>query len=331
MSRLRAFGLIAMLGLGGIATANPIINLVYDPTVTFSAADKATIQSAIDFYTSNITNDFMVTFAIGGQGPGGGASSIWFPDSGVSYNAYYNALKAESSPSDATRQAALASLGAGSHVNNPVTGTPTIDMESTLAATLGVGSQASDTFAQCGGLVANACTTISSSDLNASGSPVAALSGEVQHEFDEVLGTASALPNGGTGGVPSNPFAADLYRYGAPGVRSFALNSSTDEPCTGTPTAYLSVNGGVTNLDPYNNCNNGGDYGDWIYDDGKQVQDAFGPSDVAASLNLNSPEVALLDAVGYNFVTPTAVPEPSSIAFALAGLALIPLLRKRLG
>ena len=76
------------------------------------------------------------------------------------------------------------------------------------------------------------------------------------------LGTSSALPNGG-GTVPGNPAAADLFRYGAPGVRSFALNTSTAEPCTGTPTAYFSVNGGITNLSNYNNCNNGGDYGDW--------------------------------------------------------------------
>lgn len=66
-------------------------------------------------------------------------------------------------------------------------------------------------------------------------------------------------------------------------VRSFSYNSSTDVPCTGSPTAYFSINGGATNLNQYNNCNNGEDYGDWIYIDGKQVQDAFGPDDQAAS------------------------------------------------
>lgn len=320
-----AFGVSSI----GTAFANPIINIEYAPGVSFSAADKATIQSAINFYTSNITNNFTLTIAFGALGPGGGAQSTWFPTTGISYNAYYNALAAESSPSDATRQAALASLGGGAHTINPVTGTSTIGMESTLAAMLGLAPQVSDSFSGCGGLTANACIQISSSDLNATGSPVAALFGEVEHETDEVLGTSSALPNGGTGGVPSDPFASDLYRYSSPGVRSFALNPSTDVPCTGSPTAYFSVNGGATNLDQYNNCNNGGDYGDWIYDDGAQVQDAFGPSDVAASLNLNSPEVALLDADGYNFATST-VPEPSSFALIVMGLAIGPLaLRKR--
>ncbi|MBV8731269.1 MAG: PEP-CTERM sorting domain-containing protein [Acidobacteriia bacterium] len=162
----------------------------------------------------------------------------------------------------------------------------------------------------------------------AGGTPQAALFGDVEHETDEVLGTSSALPNGG-GTVPTDPKAADLFRYSAPGVRSFAINTSTAEPCTGTPTGYLSINGGITNLNPYNNCNNGGDYGDWIFDDGHQVQDAFGPDDVPSSLNLGSPEVTLLDAVGYNFKV-SSVPEPGSIGLVLIGLAcLLPAIRKR--
>jgi MYXO-CTERM domain-containing protein len=154
--------------------------------------------------------------------------------------------------------------------------------------------------------------------------------GTVEHEVDEVFGTPSALPGGG-GTLPTDPSAADLFRYSAPGTRSFAFNSSTDVPCTGTPTAYFSINGGTTNLNNYNNCNNGGDYGDWIYTDGLQVQDAFGPDDVASSLNLGSPEVTLLDAVGYNFGSAaTTTPEPSSFVLLLVGLAAVPVLRRRL-
>jgi hypothetical protein len=99
------------------------------------------------------------------------------------------------------------------------------------------------------------------------------------------------------------------------------LNTSTDVPCTGTPTAYLSIDSGGTDLDDYNNCNNGGDYGDWIGTSGLQVQDAFGPDSQAASLTLSSPEVTLLDAVGYNFSS--SVPEPSSVLLLLGGLAAI--------
>ena len=128
--------------------------------------------------------------------------------------------------------------------------------------------------------------------------------------------------------LPTDPLAADLYRYSASGVRSFALNTSTAVPCTGSPTAYFSIDGGVTNLNSYNNCNNGGDYGDWIGVDGLQVQDAFGPDTQAASLNISSPEVKLLDAVGFNVGT-SATPEPSTVTLLLMGLALFPVVRSR--
>jgi hypothetical protein len=318
--------LAAALTLGaGLAAASPIINILYDPTVTFTAGDKTQIQDAINFYTSNMTSNLTLTIAFGGI-PGGGAQSSTFDDT-ASYSAYHSALVANSS-GDATDTAAIASLG-GANANNPVTGSNQIQMTSTLAAYLGVGSQVSDMFAGCDNLTANACIQVGTNVLNASGSPMASLMGTVEHEVDEVFGTSSALPNGG-GTQPMDPSAADLFRYSSPGVRSFAQNSSTSVPCTGTPMAYFSINGGTTNLNNYNNCNNGGDYGDWIHTDGLQVQDAFGPDDVASLLALSSPEVTLLDAVGYNFTTvSTTAPEPSSMMLLLAGLAALPVVRKR--
>jgi hypothetical protein len=318
--------LAAALALGaGMAAAGPIFNILYDPTVNFTAADQTQIQAAVNFFSSNITSTFDVTIAFGGQA-GGGASTSSFSDF-VDYSAYYNALVANSS-GNATDTAAIASLG-GSNANNPVTGSTEIELKPTLAATLGIGSQISGSFSNCDNLTANACIQVGTNVLNATGDPMASLMGTVEHEIDEVLGTSSALPGGG-GTLPADPSAADLFRYSAPGVRGFAFNSSTDVPCTGSPTAYLSINGGVTNLNQYNNCNNGGDYGDWIYTDGLQVQDAFGPDDVASSLNLNSPEVTLLDSVGYNFGTTSTTPEPSSFLLLLTGLGAILVLRRRL-
>ena len=308
-----------------IAAANPIINLLYDPTVTFSAADQTQIQNAVNFYSSNITSDFTVTIAVGAQA-GGGASTSTF-SSTVDYSAYYGALVSNSS-GDATDTAAIASLGGGGS-DNPVTGSTEIQLRPTLASLLGLGSQISDTFSGCDNLTANACIRIGSDVLNAGGSPMGSLFGTFEHEFDEVLGTSSALPGGG-GTLPANPSVADLFRYGTPSVRSFAFNASADVPCSGSPTAYFSIDGGLTNLNQYNNCNNGGDYGDWIYTDGLQVQDAFGPDATPSSLSLSSPEVALLDAVGYNLVTPTATPEPSTFFLLLTGLAAVPVLRRRL-
>ncbi len=304
-------------------TASATFNVVFDPGAGFTAADMNAIQSAVDFYTSNLTSTFTVTIAFGSQAGGGGTSS-WFTQS-ATYTNYYNALVAASS-GDATDTSAIASLGVPG-ANNPVTGSGNIVLTSTLASLLGLGSQASSTFNDCGGLTANACITISSAALNTGGSPEAGVGSIVQHEVDEVLGTASNLPNGG-GTVPTDPMPADLFRYSAINTRSFALNTSTAVPCTGSPTAYFSVDGGGSNVATYNNCNNGGDYGDWIGTDGLLVQDAFGPDTQAAALDLSSPEVTVLDAVGFDFQS--AVPEPSTFVLFLTGLAAVPLLRKRL-
>ena len=323
----KAARLAAALAVGAGIAAAGTINILYAPNVAFTVADQTQIQNAVNFYTSNMTSNFTVTIAVGAQA-GGGASTTMGRDT-ASYANYYNSLVAYSS-GDATDTAAIASLG-GYSTNNPVTGSTSITMSPVLAQTLGVGTDGLEPFSECDNLTANACIQIGTDVLGLSGSPAASLLGTFEHEVDEVLGTSSALPNGGTCGVPANPSAADLFRYSAPGTRGFELNTSTSVPCTGSPTAYFSVDGGATNLNPYNNCNNGGDYGDWIYDDGLQVQDAYGPDGVATSLNLSSPEVTLLDAVGYNFVTSTsATPEPSSALMLLTGLAAIPVLRRRL-
>jgi hypothetical protein len=63
---------------------------------------------------------------------------------------------------------------------------------------------------------------------------------------------------------------------------------------------YFSINGGVTNLDDFNNCNNGGDYGDWITHTPSQVQDAFTNFSAAPFLTYPLPETRALDVIGYD-------------------------------
>jgi hypothetical protein len=124
----------------------------------------------------------------------------------------------------------------------------------------------------------------------------------VEHEIDEVLGLGSAL-NGTT--TPPVPWTEDLFRWqpGPPVARSYAANTSTTNPCGGgTPAAFFSIDGGTTNVDDFNNCNNGGDYGDWITHTPSQVQDAFTNASAAASLSISSPEVRALDVIGYSII-----------------------------
>jgi hypothetical protein len=141
----------------------------------------------------------------------------------------------------------------------------------------------------------------------------------VEHESDEILGTISCIATtdglfdqcGGPGSTV--PSANDLFRYSAAGQRDF------DD----TAAAYFSLNGGVTDTDgnQYNHAANGEDYADFS-SNCKFVQDATGCQ--GGSLNITTdgpggtpgPEVAMLNAVGYDLTTP----EPASLLLFTSGL-----------
>jgi hypothetical protein len=147
----------------------------------------------------------------------------------------------------------------------------------------------------------------------------------VEHETDEVLGTISCVSTGGAtlsdgcGGTRAS--ATDLFRYTGAGTRVF---EST------TPGAYFSYDGGTTNgLGAgtfYNTLSNGQDYADFLTNC-KHVQDATGCLGQSFDItNDGGPELAILDAIGFN---QTVVPEPGTITLLGAGLAALGAYRLR--
>jgi hypothetical protein len=150
----------------------------------------------------------------------------------------------------------------------------------------------------------------------------------VEHETDEVLGTPSCIvgvgmtSGGCTNGLSGNPSAAvaaaDLFRYTNPtGTRSYSSNANGQ-------LAYFSIDNGVTNIASYNNTPNGADYGDW--DSAlNRVQNAFGtPSTNGVDIsNDGGSEIAVLDAIGYNLVTASTIPEPGTLTLLGVGLLLL--------
>ncbi len=92
----------------------------------------------------------------------------------------------------------------------------------------------------------------------------------VEHETDEILGTASCA----FGDCGGDYAPADLFRYHSNGSRSNAPGSN--DPCSATDAtnACFSIDG-VHMLHQYNNQNNGLDAGDWVTNCAAQlVQDA---------------------------------------------------------
>jgi hypothetical protein len=177
--------------------------------------------------------------------------------------------------------------------------------------------------------------------------------GVVEHETDEVLGTASCMDTQSGGvltddcdaaaanGHTGNPSAIDLYRYNSAG--HLALNASYIGLAGAPAGAYFSYNGGATNgavgrggsPKVYNTLANGDDYADFIASSpdcgtNQAIQDATGCPGEDAGLTIKNDggsETNLLNAVGYDIASTT--PEPGTVLLFSAGFAFLVALRRR--
>jgi hypothetical protein len=311
------------------AHANVVINATFDPSITGdpnAVAIIGAIDSAIGVLEADVSTPITASIYFRAQTTGLGTSLTGVYNE--SYFNYYNQLKAidTASGASAAQTTAFASLGPAplsSSSGNPVNGSTQVQLTAPNLRALGVsaapavvvGSNTYDT-------VISLNTTITSPPNLPGGNY--GLQSVAGHELDEAFGVGG--PGSTLGGSPTGPVGVmDLYRYSAPGVRSYTTFQ------TNSPFAYFSTDGGATVL-TYFSQNSGADYADWLSNPipagfFPQVQDAFGQPGTDPALGPN--EVTALNVVGYDVTSSVTAPEPMSLAIVLPGVIGLLSLRKR--
>lgn len=319
----------ALLGTSTTAYASLIINPTFDSSITGVTGAETAINAAISNIESDITSPYNLTVSIYFTSMSSGLGESITTEYGPSYYQYYNALQAVATqPDQVTALASLGTAPTSSSSGNPVNDSTQVVVTSAEGRNLG--------FSTSGGILPNSnigsATTGGTYDseigLNTSAtSPPNSLSSSYSlqttatHEIDEALGIGgpgSTLTS--TSSLTGAVGVLDLYRYSAPGTRSYS-NSSTNQP-------YFSINGGQTVLS-YFNQTSGADFADWQsnpipsgYE--PQVQDAYGT--LGANPTLGPNELIAFNAIGYDLAS---VPEPSTLALLAPLLGLVVLRRRR--
>lgn len=328
MKLLRALSSVAVVLLfTGIANANLVIVPTYESSITSdpnASTIENTIQAAINNLDNSIANNVTVSITFGEMSSGLGQSSTYQYD--INYSNYVADLTSHQTLTvqDTTARASLPL----SSTTNPVNGSTQIQTTGALLRAFGI--NANPPAGQTDSTV-EFNTSLLNISLGNPGAGKYSLASVVTHEMDEVLGVGgggSQLESGGSTTGAIGPL--DLYRYSAPGVRSYTTTPGADP--------YFSINGGTTNLAYFNQTGNG-DYADWgngITNDQQGntpplVQDAFGTP--GSNPQLSSEELTALDVVGWN-LTPAGLlienaPEPSTWAMLFGGIAVLVVFRYR--
>jgi hypothetical protein len=279
------------------ARAGLIINPIFDPSM--NAQQEAAVNYVIGeyehLYTNNITLN--INFSMGQTGLG--ESESYFED-GFTYAQVKAALAAQAlaNPTDTIKQSVVANLPA----TNPA---PSNNFAVTTAQAKALGLDTSYTGLDGYVIFSNAVTyTYDPNNRGVAGEYD--FLGVAEHEISEVMGRDALLGyDFGDGNGPSYE-ENDLFRFTAPGVRSFAQNVPN------TPGVYLSVDNG--NTDVVNFWSQSLDNDDYRGDNPTDPYNQYAGEGQAHALTYA--DMVNMDELGYN---PAATPEPATLTLLATG------------
>jgi len=328
-----------LLNVGGIsANAQLTINANFTTSDTAAFAGstpiatlpnasvvEATIDQSIAQVTSLISTPLTLNIDFLSDPNTGLGASVGTGLIDLPYSTYLSYLQAKPNKSTVSTTA-LASLpaGPGTGINNNATN---VQLGGALLDSIGDTTDGNSLISSnrgFAGTVALNTSILNTSRTNYDNTKYDLVS-TVTHEVDEILGIGGEGSTLTATGGATDVGPTDLFRYSAPGVRSYSNSANVS--------SYFSINGGNTALVHFNQRSDG-DYSDWgdgvTPADGHgnnppQVQDAFG--DTTAEPNMGPNEAIALDAVGWQMSAAglqlESVPEPSTYALLFAGALLL--------
>ena len=140
----------------------------------------------------------------------------------------------------------------------------------------------------------------------------------VQHETDEIIGTASCAFNACGGSHISPP---DLFRYQSNGTRSFGAGNNSACTSANAGNACFSIDG-VHMLQHYYNINDGYDAGDWVPACSPELVQGTVCAGVA-NVNISpTAEILVLDVIGYTLsgTSPAQVSASNQVTSTASGI-----------
>ncbi|MCX6979269.1 MAG: autotransporter domain-containing protein [Verrucomicrobia bacterium] len=289
-----ATSIAALLAWGATAHAQLIINPIYDGSIT-GRADALQIETAVQAAINQITglvtspraNTVSILFAYGSGLPPGALGSNFAATGNISLAQYKLDLQANPAGLTALQSAALATMP------NSVSGISTMTLTSAQLRALGETAAANAAVAGLGGY--DGTMTLGDTSLfyprSGAVSGLADMQTVVMHEINEVLGGSggwtSTLQLTGPA-LPTGLGAHDVFRYSAPGVRTFGYNIGATE--------YFSIDNGTTNLVAFN-TDGSSDWSD--FNESKHVQ-GFRPNGVVGIADTSTIELTGYQISGYN-------------------------------